>query len=282
VTAAPLVVHLLGAPRVVRDGDEQRAPRGHKAWGLLTYLLLAPVPVPRRRLCALLFADAEDPLAVLRWNLSALRSLLGDPEALKGDPVRVGLPAVVVDVRVLRCGSWADVEALGGVDGELLEDLSFASSPSFDVWLEAERRHVRGATASLIREASVAALAGGDAATAAGLADRLVRLEMHDEAAHALLVRALAAAGDGVAAARQAAASRDLLRRELGSEPGPALDAAAATVTSTPVAAARGGRALSSRWSRRDARRSVPEPSTRVCSACAVPSSTRRRSPTPG
>ena len=236
------VIHLLGVPRVLRDGRAQQAPRGNKAWGLLAYLLLTGHPVSRRRLCSLLFAEADDPLATLRWNLTVLRRLLGDPESLRGDPLAFGSSSeVVADVQVMVSGTWAEAESVGGLGLELLESMSFPSCPSFEVWLEAERRHLRGATEAMLHETALLRLAVGDASRAADLAGHLVRLNPYEENFQALLVRALAASGAGVAAARQAAACRELFRRELGVEPGPTLAAAAATVTATPTAMAATG-----------------------------------------
>ena len=239
-----LVIHLLGTPHVERDGQEQPAPRGHKAWGLLAYLLLNRQPIGRATLCTLLFADAEDPLAALRWNLSVLRRLLGDASYLTGDPLTLPLsPDDRVDVRAVTAGTWPQVESVGGGGYELLDGMSFASAPSYEVWLETERRHIRGALEGQLHEASLTSLAAGEVARAADLAGRLVRLSPYDENYQALLVRALAAAGDGVGAARQVAACRALFQRELGIEPGPALGAAAATLTARPVVAAATGRA---------------------------------------
>ena len=239
-----LVIHLLGAAHIERDGRTMQPPRGHKVWGMLAYLLLTRAPVTRRTLCSLLFAEAEDPLATLRWNLSALRRMLGDPQVLRGDPLVAVLGAQdVVDVWSVGSGSWAEVESVGGLGDDLLESMSFSTCPSFEVWLEAERRHVRGATEALLHEVALASLATGDGSRAADLAGDLVRLNPYDENFQALLVRALAAAGDGVTAARQAASCRELFRRELGIEPGPALIAAAATLTAAPIAGGSIGRA---------------------------------------
>jgi DNA-binding SARP family transcriptional activator len=54
---------------------------------------LAELPVIRERLASLLFADAADPLGALRWTLAELRRAPGAPDALRGDPVRLGLPS---------------------------------------------------------------------------------------------------------------------------------------------------------------------------------------------
>ncbi len=237
-----LTIHLLGEPRVERDGQAVAPAKGHKAWGLLAYLVLSRTPVSRHQLCSLLFADAEDPLAALRWNLSALRKILA-PALLGGDPMRLELaPDDTVDVWSLMSGSLAQVEALGDLGLDLLDSMSFASSPSFAVWLETERRHLRGATEALLHESALSVLANGDASRAADLAGRLVRLDPYEENSQALLIRCLATAGDGIGAARQVAACRKLFRRELGVDPGPALEAAAAVTTAGPVAGARPGR----------------------------------------
>jgi hypothetical protein len=79
-----LEIHLLGQPRVTRDGEAAPNPRGHKVWGLLAYLLRADRPPSRAELVSLLFAEADDPLATLRWNLGALRRLLGDAAPHRG------------------------------------------------------------------------------------------------------------------------------------------------------------------------------------------------------
>ena len=60
-----------------RAGVPVDAPRGHKAWGLLAYLLRSRVPPSRERLATLLFPEADDPLGALRWTLSEVRRRLG-------------------------------------------------------------------------------------------------------------------------------------------------------------------------------------------------------------
>ena len=238
-----LSVHLLGRPRIVRDGEAVPGPRGYKAWALLAYLLLADAPPSRNHLVGLLFGEADDPLAALRWNLSALRRLLPDAE-LEGDPVRLRLPSeTLVDVATLLSGVSVGAMALGDVERELLEGLAFGSSPAFEIWLETERRHLGGAAEAVLREAALARLGEGDAGAAADLAGRLVAMNPFDENFQTLLVRSLSAAGDGIGAARQAARCAELFRRELGIEPSPALAAAARTVTAAPTAAPVGGAA---------------------------------------
>jgi DNA-binding SARP family transcriptional activator len=238
-----LSVHLLGTPRIVRDGEAVPGPRGYKAWALLAYLLLADSQPTRARLVGLLFGEADDPLAALRWNLSALRRLLPDAE-LGGDPVALRLPpGTLVDVATLMSGAAAGALRLGDMERELLEGMAFGSSPAFEIWLEAERRHLGAAAEAVLREAALARLGEGDAGAAADLAGRLVGMNPFDENFQTLLVRSLAAAGDGIGAARQVARCTELFRRELGIDPSPALAAAARTVTAAPTAAPVGGAA---------------------------------------
>lgn len=223
-----LSIQLLGPPRIERDGVAVDAPRGHKPWGLLTYLVRTRAPSSRERLAGLLFPEADDPLGTLRWALSALRRLLGEHAALAGDPLRLTLrPGTFVDVELLSRGSWVEALALPGLGHELLDGLAFRSSPGFENWLENERRHVAGTTAAVLREAALALLARGEAGAATDHASQVVRLNPYDESSHVLLVRCLRAAGDPEAAARQVATCTELFERELGIEPSPALQAAA-------------------------------------------------------
>lgn len=237
-----LAIQLLGAPRVERDGQAVPAPRGLKVWALLAYLLRSDTRATRQHLAELLFEDAEDPLAALRWNLSELRRLLGDAGLRGNVPALSFTPERYVDVEALTQGDSALALAVPGLGRELLEGMGFASSPSFEVWLATERRHLQATAEAVLREAALTRLANGAAGEAADLAARLVRRNPLDENFQALLVRSLAAAGDGVGAARQAAACRELFRRELGIEPGATLEAAARTVTALPTARPATGR----------------------------------------
>lgn len=236
------VIHLLGTPSVLREGTAKAVLRGHKAWGLLAYLVQHPAGVSRQRLASLLFEDAEDPLAALRWNLSELRRALGDV-GLGGDVVVLPLDRTAyVDIDVVARGHWSEALQVPGLGQDLLDGLGFAASPSFEVWLEAERRRMRATAQSVLREAALARLATGAAAEAAQLAARLVGMDPLDENFQVLLVRCLCASGDGIGAARQAAACRELFLRELGVAPGSALTDALHTSTASPTAGPAAGR----------------------------------------
>lgn len=217
-------VHLLGRPRIERDGVPLPAPRGNKTWGLLAYLICTRLPTSRERIAGLLFPEADDPLGALRWTLSDLRRLVGPSFEVGGEPLHiVRAPGTVVDVDVLHRGSWREAIELPGLAHDLLEGLAFSSTAGFELWLEGERRHVAGAAGAVLHESALALLAYGDAAAAARRAAQLVALNRFDENAHALLVGCLRAAGDLDGAERQIVSCEELFRRELGIDPSPAV-----------------------------------------------------------
>ena len=228
VMPGSLAIHLLGAPYVTRDGARQPAPRGHKGWALLVYLLTTASAPTREWLAELLFSDAGDPLNALSWNLTQLRRLLGPDATIRGGPVDLRLPpGTFVDIRALTAGTWVQALGVPGLGQDLLEGMAFPSSPAFEAWLLAERWRLAGAAENALREAARAKLATGDADRAVDLASRVVAANSLDEDAQELLIRAYAATGDRAAAERQRDSCVALFRRELGTDPGQAvLDAA--------------------------------------------------------
>jgi DNA-binding SARP family transcriptional activator len=213
-----LAIRLLGRPEIERDGVVVAPPRGHKAWAVLAYLVLSERRVARAELAGLLFGDAGDPLGALRWTLAQVRRALGVPDALRGDPLELGLPA----------GATVDVLALTSADpdpalarGELLEGIEPGAGPVFDSWLLVERRRFAAAAEAVLRDAALAALTAGAPLDGAALASRALSSNPFDETAHELLVRCLVKAGEIGAAREHAAACAALFRRELGREPDP-------------------------------------------------------------
>nr|WP_246324550.1 BTAD domain-containing putative transcriptional regulator [Petropleomorpha daqingensis] len=233
-------VQLLGQPSVRVDGVPVDGPRGNKTWALLAYLVGVGVPVPRDRLVGLLFPDADDGLAALRWNLTQLRRAVRSPQSFRGDPVAVALgPDVRVDVHLLATAPWYEVVDRVDVGAPLLEGVTFPACPGFELWLEGERRHVVELASSALREAARALLTAGRPDDAAPHARRLVDLQPWDENAHELLVRALAAGGDVAAARRHVALVTELFLEELGAPPARSLAAAAEPVLARPSGASR-------------------------------------------
>jgi DNA-binding SARP family transcriptional activator len=219
-----LVIRLLGPPRIERDGAVVAPPRGHKAWAVLAYVLLAERPVARTRLAGLVFGDADDPRGALRWTLAQVRRAVGVAGALRGDPLEPGLPAgAVVDVLALASGDPDPAY----VHGELLEGVDPGAGAEFDAWLLVERRRFAGVCEAVLRDAALAALAGDAPLEGAALASRALALNRFDDGAHELLVRCLARAGEVGAAREHVDACEVLFRRELGRAPDPAVRRAA-------------------------------------------------------
>lgn len=210
-------IRLLGRPTAWHDGAPV-ALRGHKPWILLAVLVLASGPVSRDRLARMLFPDAVDPAATLRWNLSELRRCLD--LHLTGDPVVLEVPGnVTVDVDVLLRGHAELAAAVPGLEEDLLAGLRVGAAVELETWLEDERRHLRRLGITVREEAALTRLGRGDAIGALALARQVAEGSPLDENAAALFVRCLRAAGH-VAEARTAAeqvAAR--LRDELGVEP---------------------------------------------------------------
>jgi len=191
-------------------------------WALLAYLIRAETPLSRGRLASLLFADADDPLGTLRWNLAELRRMLGIKDILRGEPIALHLPAdTEVDLDTVVRGTWRQAMSVPTIGGAFLEGLSFPTCPAFEIWLLTERSHLANASASVMREAALGRIAAGAPADAVKLARKLVEVEPLNESYQALLIRSLAASGDRDDARAQLEACRALLMKELGVEPGP-------------------------------------------------------------
>jgi len=189
------VIRLLGPPEVERDGRPVASPRGAKAWGVLSYLLLSERPPARGRVAGLLFPEADDPLRALRWNLTELRHVLGK-DSVAGDPLSLRLvPGTSVDVDLLADPA-PDADAVLRLGGELLEGVDFDGAPAFDAWLRLERRHFHAATETLLGELALEHAGRGDLRAAIELVHRALLLEPFDEEHNAMLVRLLVDGGN--------------------------------------------------------------------------------------
>lgn len=214
-------IQLLGPPSACRD-DADVGLRGHKAWLLLGFLLLHEVPVSRDRLARLLFVDAADAPAALRWNLSQLRGRLGI--ALEGDPIELCIPGDVSnDIRLLLDGDADVAAALPGLDDELLAGLRTEGGSELAMWLDGERRHLHQLAVDIRQEAALTLLGRGDLEPAVAYARQVADAAPLDENASALLVRCLRAAGRFAEAKTVATDAAVRLREELGVEPTGAL-----------------------------------------------------------
>jgi len=212
------VIRLIGRPGIHRPGGGGPRPRGRKTWALLALASLSERPVPRQQLVRMLFPEAGDAPAALRWVLSELRRGLRPDAGIDGDPVALDLTAgTVVDARQILDGqAGADVEA-----GELLDGLALPDCPEFELWLAHQRDRVAGAVRSALRASISARLGERRPAEAVRLARRLVQMAPLEEQSHILLVRSLAGAGDQLGAHAAVGACAALFGRELGVRPSP-------------------------------------------------------------
>ncbi len=168
------VVHLLGRPHIEGRPGGYRI-RSRKSWALLAYLLLGERPPTRSQLAALLFDEADDPLAALRWGLAELRRALGPGAVVEGDPVVLRLPpGTVVDARVVLGGSWEEAIALPGLGSELLADHPTRGAAAFESWLLSAQRRVLAASEEILHEAALASLSRDALDDAIAYAVRLV------------------------------------------------------------------------------------------------------------
>lgn len=226
-------IHLLGRPRIERDGIDVAPPRGRKAWAIIAYVAAAERPVSRDRLAGALFGEANDPLGALRWSLAEARRIVDVDGCLTGDALSLDMPPdAIIDVHVLSHASWVEALALPGLGATLLEGMSFPANPAFDAWLSGERHHLAARSAGVLRQAVLGRLVSGDTEGALTAAQRLLALEPLDERAHVLAVRAMAANGDRSGATSHVASAVAMLTRELGRPPS---DALAAEINTTSV-----------------------------------------------
>ena len=218
-----LTIHLLGRPRIESSSGDVYQFRSRKSWALLAFLVLNDRPPSRRQLASLLFAEADDPLRALRWNLSEIRRGLGDGGSLEGDPVVLRLPAdAVVDVALVAKNAWDAAVGLPGLGSDLLDGIVLQGAPAFESWLLSEQRHVAAASEAILHEAALGSLSRGDKRAALGYATSAAMMSPLDENHQALVIRLYRLTGEDSAAERQFEACtrvvRPRTRRDAGTD----------------------------------------------------------------
>jgi TolB-like protein len=205
-----------------------------KAEALLAYLALGhDERHGRDKLAALLWGRQTDAQARhnLRQCLASLRKGLGAAARLviDADPASITLraDAIEIDLGALRHLAKAQAqanataalaEAAGLCKGELLAGLNLREE-GFEDWLSLERQTARGLQVGVLTRYSESRLAEGDGEAAVAAAEQLARLELLDEPAQRLMMRAYAAAGRRSAALAHYQTSMALLEQELGIQP---------------------------------------------------------------
>ncbi len=229
-----VVVHLLGEPRIEVDGTPIPGPRGRKVWAVLAFVILSERPPSRRTVAELLFSDADDPLAALRWTLSEIRKVAGwSAEELRGDPLTLAL-AEGHDVDLLEVLDASHGGTEPDVLGNLLGSLTFDGVPAFDFWLQAQQMHLACRQQTRLRDRVLADLATGRLDDAIRRSKRLVELDPLECRNQEALLRSFAAAGRADEARRHLARCEDLFARELDAPLPSSLVQAAAEVSTSP------------------------------------------------
>jgi TolB-like protein/DNA-binding SARP family transcriptional activator/Tfp pilus assembly protein PilF len=130
---------------------------------LIAYLVMAPRPVHRAKLCELLWDVPNDPRGELRWSLSKIRGLLSDPSRervkVENDWISIDTSSIEVDAlwvvaRVAPATSGRDLDLLKQLaakfEGEFLEGFDAGRIPLFQAWLVGERQRFRGFHADVL------------------------------------------------------------------------------------------------------------------------------------
>ncbi|WP_167487555.1 bacterial transcriptional activator domain-containing protein [Nocardia terpenica] len=232
----PVQIRLLGRFAVYR-GEVRVAPRvfgGRQARRLLRLLAVRRGTLLSKDAAAeALWADRlpADPGGNVEILVSRIRGALGDRSLIETGPAGytlVGDERIAVDTEVFAAGV-ARGRALLGTDpgaalGTLTEALAlWRGEPLLEdtdaEWSRAPRRRWADALLQALDAAATAALAVGDAGTAASWARIACQRQPLREVSALLLVRALAAGGDRAAALTAFDAFRARLAEELGVDP---------------------------------------------------------------
>jgi DNA-binding SARP family transcriptional activator len=232
-----LTLHLLGTPRVERDGMPVEVDT-RKAIALLAYLAVSGQPHSRDALAALLWPDYDQSRA--RATLRRTLSVLG--KALGGEWLDAGRETVSLDQQ----GVWVDVseftrraalrhsaltstgcaenlaplnEAAELYRGDFMAGFTLRDSPAFDDWqffqAEGLRRDLAGALERLVACHALR----GEYEQAIGHARRWLALDPLHEPVHRELMRLFTATGRRSAALHQYRECVRILEKELGVPP---------------------------------------------------------------
>ena len=211
--ALPMLLQLLGAPRLLRDGQVLRVG-SRKALALLAVTALDE-GATRERLAGLLWPDVEPASARrnLRRELFRLREL-GVPLVEAADGA-LGLDAgLAVDaLRLLH------EQALPSAGLPAFEGLDGIGSPELDIWLQRWRQQLGQRRLNLLTSEARASEQRGDLAAALSLHAERWAADLCDESAASQVIRLRAALGDPVGALHDCQRYADALRDELDVAP---------------------------------------------------------------
>ncbi len=225
-----LELSLLGGFEVRSGRGEPIALPTRKARALLAYLALNPdEAVSRSSLAALLWSDRGEPQAnnSLSQAVSAIRKALAgvtpSPLIVEPDSLKIEGSAVTVDVLAFdalsRSDDLGDLDRAEGIyRGELLEGIG-VRDPTFEDWLEFERRRLHALAVGALTKLLDLRRDEGQRQELVATAERLLKLDPLQEAAHRALMRCYVEQGQIGLALTQYETCAEVLKRELGVEP---------------------------------------------------------------
>jgi DNA-binding SARP family transcriptional activator/predicted ATPase len=234
---AHLCITLLGNLQVTLDGQPVPSFKSNKDRALLAYLSVESTRAHRRESLAGLFWPEwpdRDALSNLRYTLSSLRRVIGDPQAqppyllitrdtLKFNPASDAWLDVAAFDTALEAGRTAVEKLEQAVPlyrGNFLEGFSLGDCPAFEEWALLTREKLRRQASSALHSLATACEKRGDNKAAQEYAWRLLEMEPWDETAHQQVMRLLALTGQRPAALAQYQACRRALAEGLQVEPG--------------------------------------------------------------
>src|SRR5687767_14124072 len=225
-----LHIQLLGGFRALLDGQETPAlAKQPRRAALLAYLALER-DVPRERVMALLWPEADNERGrhSLNQAIYFLRRIIGaDWVELRGDRLIVA-PWVTTDAQqfehAVSTGDHAD--ALDLYHGSLLGGASLAATAEFDMWADARRAAIDRLHRRARRQHIAALVQAERTHEALQSAEEWARLDPLEDEAHHRYIELLASAGQRGAALRQF----DLYRRLLAEHDPKPLDDTVALV----------------------------------------------------
>jgi DNA-binding SARP family transcriptional activator len=166
---------------------------------------MAPRPVHRARLCEMFWDVPNDPRGELRWCLSKIRGLVGDPshERVKAENDLVSIDTSTIDVDALCVAARAEGAISGGdldllkqlatkFGGEFLEGFDADRVPLFEAWPIGERQRFHDLHADILSRIMALLPNAGEALP---YARKRLDLAPYDVAAHRDLLATLAACG---------------------------------------------------------------------------------------
>ncbi len=221
-----LSIHLLGAPKILRDEAPLTLSR-RKSRALVYYLAAHRDPVSREQLLALFWPDLDRPAAqqTLRTTLHGLRQALGG--AVMADDGSLALASEVeVDSRVFEASlafnpsapppAAALAAALERYQGDFLDGFSLPDAAGFEDWVSAERERMRRLAVRGLTALALDYEAQGDYALALATLDRALAFDQLQEDLQREALRLHYLAGDRTGAIRRYAHLRQLLDQEMG------------------------------------------------------------------